>query len=62
MDCEISRAMSKEIKKSKNVDHMGEGAATAHSSACISETTKSDFTNPSKTFFSQEKNSLIHTR
>src|SRR6188508_963720 len=37
---------------------MGAGAATAHSSACNAEITKSDFKNPSKTFFSQEKISL----
>jgi hypothetical protein len=62
MDCEISRAMSKEMNKYKNVDHMGAEAATVHSSAGNAEITKSDFKSPSKTFFSQEKISLMRTR
>ena len=41
---------------------MGAEAATAHSSACNAEITKSDFKNPSKTFFSQETNFLRATQ
>jgi len=59
------RDLARDVEKNekyKNDDHMGAEAATAHSSACNAEITKSDFKNPSKTFFSQEKISLMRTR
>jgi len=59
------RDLARDVEKNekyKNDDHMGAEAATAHSSACNAEITKSDFKNPSKTFFSQETNFLRATQ
>jgi hypothetical protein len=62
--CDGLRDLAHDVERNekyKNVDQMGAGAATTHSSACNAEITKSDFKNPSKTFFSQEKISLMRT-
>jgi len=63
--CDGLRDLARDVERNekyKNVDHMGAEAATVHSSAGNAAITKSDFKNPSKTFFSQEKISLMRTR